>query len=61
MLALMTDVVSNQPTGIHRTPLLPNGRGRPAGVDKKMLGRAGVIRLAPDDEVGAGLGTTEGI
>jgi hypothetical protein len=61
MLALMTDAVSNQPTGIHRTPLLDDGRGRPAGVDKKMLGRAGVIRLAPDDEVTAGLGLAEGI
>jgi hypothetical protein len=61
MLALMTDPATNLPVGIHRTPILPDGAGRPEGVDKKMLGRAGVIRLSDDADVTGALGLAEGI
>ena len=57
VVALMTDPVSNEPTGIHRTFLDGDG----AKLERKMLGRQGVVRLSPDDEVAMGLGITEGI
>jgi len=62
MIALMTDPETNEPLGIHRTFLLPDGSDRLR--DKKakaMLGNAGVIRLSPDDEVTMGLSIAEGI
>ena len=60
MVALMTDPETNEPTGIHRTFLQPDGAGK-ASLDrpKMMLGRAGVIRLAVAE--GVGLGLAEGI
>jgi len=60
MVAMMTCPVTGEPTGIHRTFLLPDGAGK-AAVDrpKMMLGRAGVIRLA--EPLGEGLGLAEGI
>jgi hypothetical protein len=62
MLALMTDPVSNNPVGLHRTFLKPDGNGKadvtPA---KMMLAGAGVIRLTPDEDVTQGLGICEGI
>jgi hypothetical protein len=62
MLALMTDPVAGAPCGIHRTFLRADGRGKvETGTAKMMLGSAGVIRLAPDDDVTAGLGLCEGI
>lgn len=62
MLALMTDPVSNQPVGIHRTFLKPDGSGKADVTPAKMvLGSWGVIRLTPDDEVTVGLGISEGI
>jgi hypothetical protein len=60
MVALMTDPVTGQPTGIHRTFLRPDGTGKaPVDKPKMMLGRAGVIRLAEPE--GIGLGLAEGI
>ena len=62
MIALMTDPVSNAPVGIHRTFLRPDGKGKiEHGTAKMMLGSAGIIRLAPDDESTIGLGICEGI
>ena len=60
MIALMTDVVTGDPCGVHRTFLAPDGSGK-AAVDKPkmMLGPAGVIRL--DEPIGEGLGVAEGI
>jgi hypothetical protein len=57
VVALMTDPVSGDPTGIHRTFLHAGG----AKIDRKMLGRQGVIRLSPDDAVTISLGITEGV
>jgi len=60
MVAKMTDPVTGQPTGIHRTFLLPDGSGK-ALVDKPkmMLGRAGLIRLA--SQCTEGIGIAEGV
>lgn len=59
MIALMTDPVTNEPRGVHRTFL--TGDGRRAEPGKKMLGPKGVIRLWPDEEVTDGLFIAEGI
>lgn len=61
MICLMTDPVTAQPCGVHRTYLQPDGGGKADGQAKMMLGRAGIIRLVPDDEVTLGLGIAEGI
>jgi hypothetical protein len=62
MVALMTDTVTSEPCGIHRTFLLPDGRGK-ADVPspRMMLGKAGVIRLSRDEDVELALGIAEGI
>jgi hypothetical protein len=62
MLALMTDPITNEPCGLHRTFLKSDGSGK-ANVEpaKMMLGNTGVIRLSPDEDVTTGLGLTEGI
>ena len=62
MIALMTDPLTGQETGIHRTYLQSDGHGK-ALVDrpKMMLGRAGVVRLLRDDQVDAVIGIAEGI
>ena len=57
VVALMTDPISNEPTGVHRTFLNPDGTKH----ERKMLGKAGVIRLTPNEEVTHGLGICEGI
>ena len=57
VVALMTDPVSSEPIGIHRTFLGVEG----AKLERKMLGRQGVVRLSPDSEVTMGLGITEGV
>ncbi|TPL97678.1 virulence-associated protein E [Mesorhizobium sp. B2-3-10] len=59
MVAMMTDALTGEPCGIHRTFL--DGHGRK--VDRKMLGRAAgaVVRLADDADVTDGLGIAEGI
>jgi hypothetical protein len=56
MVALMTDPVTREPRGIHRTFLLPDGSGH---IGKMMLGMAGIIRLYEPET--AGLGIAEGI
>ncbi len=62
MLAMMTTPETNQPCGVHRTFLRPDGaRKAEAGNPKMMAGTAGIIRLSPDDEVTLGLGICEGI
>lgn len=62
MISLMTDPVTAEPCGIHRTFLRPDGGGKiEHGKAKMMLGPAGIIRLVPDDEVTTGLGIAEGI
>jgi hypothetical protein len=59
MVALMTDPISGDPVGVHRTFLRPDGAGKAAGKAKMMLGNAGVVRLAEPE--GEGLGLAEGI
>jgi putative DNA primase/helicase len=53
----MTDAASNEPCGVHRMFLNADGTKR----ERKMLGRAGVIRLSPDENVTYGLGLVEGV
>jgi hypothetical protein len=57
IVALMTDAVTGQPTGVHRTFVATDG----TKLSRKMLGRQGVIRLSSDEEVSEGLGLTEGL
>jgi len=57
VVSLMTDPIINEPTGVHRTFLDPDGTKR----ERKMLGRQGVIRLSPDEDVLEGLGICEGV
>jgi putative DNA primase/helicase len=57
IIALMTTPAEDKPSGIHRTFLNIDGSKR----ERKMLGRAGVIRLSRDDAVLGGLGITEGV
>jgi CHC2 zinc finger/Toprim domain len=61
MVALMTDATTREPCGVHRTFLaIGDSRVTKAeGQAKMMLGRSGVVRLAPDTS--AGLGIAEGI
>jgi putative DNA primase/helicase len=61
MVALMTDPLSGEPCGVHRTFLRSDGSGKADGSTKMMLGTAGIIRLVPDTEVTVGLGLAEGI
>jgi hypothetical protein len=57
IIALMTDAVTGRPAGVHRTFLNDDG----TKLDRKMLGKAGVIRLTPDENATLGLGIVEGI
>ena len=57
IVALMRDVMTGEPSGIHRTFLNPDGSKR----ERKMLGRQGIIQLSPSDAVSTGLGICEGI
>jgi hypothetical protein len=62
MVALMTCPERNEPTGVHLTYLRGDGHGKADGPSPKvMLGRRGVIRMSPDEEVTLGLGIAEGI
>src|SRR5215472_3383227 len=62
MIALMTDAVTDEACGLHRTFLLGDGSRKALGSNsRKMLGKTGIIRLSPDDEVELGLGICEGI
>jgi hypothetical protein len=55
VVGLMTDPVTGEATGVHRTYLNRDGTKR----ERKMLGRMGVVRLS--DSVEQSLGITEGI
>ena len=59
MFALLRDIATNAPCGIHRTFLTPAGKR----FDKKMLGRSkgAAIKIVADDEVTIGLGIAEGV
>jgi hypothetical protein len=62
----MTETATGEACGVHRTFLAPDGGGKAApGPDgegsKMMLGNAGIVRLAPDEEVTHGLGVCEGV
>jgi putative DNA primase/helicase len=57
VVALMTEPTTNEPRGVHRTFLNADGSKR----ERKMLGRQGVVRIAPDEDVTHGLGLAEGI
>lgn len=66
MVAQITDAITGEPIGIHRTFFGRDGRAvlMSDGRKKKlMLGAAagGVVRLSGDDEVTSGLGVAEGI
>jgi hypothetical protein len=63
MLALMTDPATGEPCGVHRTFLARDGSAKAPGPlpAKMMAGRAGVVRLVPDEDVTMGLGIAEGI
>ncbi|WP_456306539.1 DUF7146 domain-containing protein [Muricoccus nepalensis] len=62
MLAQMTDPATAKPLGVHVTYLRPDGSEKAEGAGAKIkLGRAGVVRLVPDEEVAEGLGLAEGI
>jgi hypothetical protein len=64
MVALMRDIKTNAPTGLHRTYLSDDGRAKaPVTPVKMMLGRSSgaCVKLVPDDEVTMGLGIAEGI
>jgi len=64
MIALYTDIRTNEPRAIHRTFLLPDGSGKDGGDDAKMaLGPNGgcCIKLTRDEDVTLGLGICEGI
>lgn len=64
LVGLITDVLTNEPLSLHRTWITPTGK---AALDAPRLLLAnheikgGVIRITPDDEVGALLGIAEGI
>jgi hypothetical protein len=57
LVAAMTCSVTNRFTGIHRTFLDLQGRK----IQRKMLGRKGVIRVTPDEGVTYGLNIAEGL
>ena len=59
MVAQITDAITGEPIGLHRTFLDHKGNR----TEKKMLGAAagGVVCLSADDEVTTGLGIAEGI
>ena len=57
IVALMREPVTGEPIGLHRTFLDTNA----AKIDRRMVGRQGVVELSPREEVGLGLGLTEGI
>lgn len=64
MVALVRDIRSNEPIGIHRTALTPDGRKAVIGGKARMaLGTitGGVVKLDPDEEVELGLGIAEGL
>jgi hypothetical protein len=64
MVALVRDIISNEPCGVHRTAITLDGQKSLAFKDAKMsLGRvaAGCVKLTPDEHVALCLGIGEGI
>jgi putative DNA primase/helicase len=64
MVALVRDIRSNEPIGIHRTALDSLGHKREIdGKDRMALGQigGGAVKLTPDEEVTLGLGVGEGV
>jgi len=61
MLALIRNIRTDEPQGVHRTFLKPDGSGRDG--EKMMLGAArdGVVKLSNDADVSFGLGIAEGL
>jgi DNA polymerase bacteriophage-type len=60
LVALMRDPLSDTPVGLHRTALKRDSDGRVDRTDRKMFGKAGVVKLWPADTrlvVGEGLET----
>ena len=57
VVAPMTDAVTSEPTGVHRIFLNPDG----SKLERRMLGKQGVVRLSPDEDVTHGLGIVEGV
>jgi len=57
LVALMTDPLSGEAIGVHRTFLGADG----AKIERKMLGRQGIVRLSPDDTISVAVGLTEGL
>ena len=57
VVGLMTNPVTGERSGAHRTYLNRDGTKRA----RQMLGHQGVIRLSPDDQVKTSLGICEGI
>jgi hypothetical protein len=55
--ALMRDPLTDEPIGIHRTALTPGGEK----IGRRMLGKAGVVKFSPVEDVLEGLGIAEGI
>ncbi|KQS71462.1 hypothetical protein ASG32_28885 [Methylobacterium sp. Leaf361] len=64
MVALVRNVVTNQPQAIHRSALMSDGRKAEVnGKDRLALGsiRGGAVKVTPDEEVTTCLGIGEGI
>lgn len=64
MVALVRNILTNEPQAIHRTVLTIDGRkGEVDGRDRSGLGpiRGGAVKLTPDSEVTSCLGVGEGI
>lgn len=67
MLGLMRDIITDEPRGVHRTALKPDGSGKAEMSDgtnpKKMLGpsKGAAVKLTSDEDVTAALGIGEGI
>jgi putative DNA primase/helicase len=57
VVALMTDPLTNRPRGVHRTFLAADA----VKLERRMLGKQGVVRLSPNDQVTQGLGIAEGL
>jgi hypothetical protein len=57
VIALMRHPMTDTPCGIHRTFLNEDGTKH----ERKMLGRQGMVKLTPDEEVTLGIGITEGV
>jgi hypothetical protein len=60
LIALMRDPLSDAPVGVHRTALTRDANGRIDRSDRRMFGKAGVVKVWPADTrlvIGEGLET----